>query len=327
VLSERLVLSVLALAAGAVLSGCGGGASGAPGSADSVVVASGTDDVTGRSATVIVPTGRLDITVGTPLDGSVDADQALDDEDHSAPDGMTYVPLEWDFDTATPMPGVGIIGQQAQPTKVVVTSGGTSTPLPAPYHTDGKVIGFAADRIVYVPVEDPDAITVEATYDGLTQTLDVATGKVDQGAAAPLYGDASAAKQDLDCGDGTVVKGDGSSATLVCEATLERVPYYPGTGWAKDGRAFDVLGWSVSGSRFTDPNGDPKSVDEVTATGTVEGGTSLGALPVTIGSAEGNGRKIEVFDAPASGGSATIDYTLLPSSASPLPGTIALTLP
>jgi hypothetical protein len=253
-----------------LLAGCGG-------ESDWSAVLGREFSLTGRTATVLVPAGALEVTVGEPVSGDLDEERTNDLEGHRPPDGATYLPVLVEHDPIADLP-VTVLGQPLRPTRLVVRSGGHAVELPAAYRLVGPGTVSGGFLESYVPVEDPDDVTLEATYDGLTQVLDVATGEVEAGAAEPLY-DGPGGPTPLECGP--------VPAWLECELSVERVPYLPGTGWASAGRAFAVLAYEV----HADGEGDPRIVVTVDGAGPVGGS---GQRPVFEVAATGGQASLEV---------------------------------
>jgi hypothetical protein len=265
-------LGLALLLAPFLLAGCGG-------EDDWSVVLGRESSLDGRTATVLVPAGALRITVGDPVDGDLDEDRTNRLEGHSPPGGASYVPVLVEHDPFAGLPAA-VASPPLRETALVVRSGSHSAELPAAYRLVGPGTGTGNIFETYVPVEDPDDVSVEATYDGLTQVLDLASGEVETGAAAPLYDDPAGATA-LDCGP--------VPAWLDCELSVERVPYLPGTGWAEDGRAFAVLGYEV----HADGEGEPRVAV------TVDGRDAVGGIA-----------QRPVFEVPASGGEVSVEVSV-----------------
>jgi hypothetical protein len=235
---SRLVAMLLAgLLGGAGLTACGDQGSGA-GSGD-VVAGHLSDKVTGDSAYVLLPTGRIDLTVGKPVD-EVTADQASDGEKHSAPDGGVFVPVMWEHDPfgggAVP---VNVIGADPQEADVVLVSGDTTADLGSPYQLAGDQ-GTTDTGVgtMYVAVDGGgDDPTFEVAYDGLTQTVDPATGDRDAGAAEPFYAEPTMGVEAPCTSEGFASGPIRPDLSCVVNAP-QRTPYLPGQGWAAQGHTW-----------------------------------------------------------------------------------------
>jgi len=311
--AAALALITLAVA------GCGDEDSpGGTTTSDGVVPGRVSTEVNGQAARVVVPAGTLSITVGDPLTGAVPSADAEDGEQHTAPDGRSWVPVSWSFDALAAFPGQAVVSQQPQPAEVTAEDAdGDAVELPAPYTVDGVQIGDSATSVFYLPVVDPDQLSIDVTYDGTTQRLDTATGEVDEGAAAPLYGEVTGARE-LDCGDGARIESGAASATLSCEMAVERVPYLPGTGWADEGRSFAVVGASFSSD----------GAESVTATVTVDGQPAIEEVTGSFGETDAGdaAQTLQAFDAPASGGEAVVDVTVR-TAEGPIDHEVSVALP
>ena len=172
------------------LSACAG-----PDAADAgdVVPGRASVEVVGDFGFVLIPTGRLDLVLGEPTTDDVGPDLAEDDETHAPPDGGSWVPVHVEHDPfgegGVP---VGLIGGAPQPAELALVVDGTTVHLGAPYRVVGEkgTVDSGLDTVWVAVDEAPDEIgsmKLAVTYDGLTQTLDPATGEREAGAAAGLY--------------------------------------------------------------------------------------------------------------------------------------------
>ncbi len=238
-----LVLAGLLVGAG--LTACGDQGAGASGG--DVVVGHLSDKVQGDEAFVLLPTGRIDLTVGAPVD-EVSADMAADDEKHTAPDGGTFVPVMWTHDPfgegGVP---VGVIGADPQDAEVTLVAGGTTADLGSPYRV-ASAQGTTDTGVgtMYVAVDgDGKDPTFEVTYDGLTQTVDPATGDRDAGAAAALY-DEPTVGIEAPCTREGFASGDVVPDVSCVVNAPQRTPYLPRLGWAEDGHVWLLVGLDIS---------------------------------------------------------------------------------
>ncbi len=240
-----LVLAIAVLLAAAGLTACGSQGAGAAGG--DVVEGHLSDKVTGESTYVLLPTGRIDLTVGKPVD-EVTADQAGDGEQHRPPDGGAFVPVTWKHDpfAAGAVP-VNVMGADPQEADVVLVSGDTKADLGAPYQLAGDQ-GTTDTGVgtMYVAVDgDGKTATFEIGYDGLTQTVDPATGDRDAGAAAPLYDEATVGVE-APCTKEGFASGDVTPDVSCLVNAPQRTPYLPGHGWAEDGHVWLLVGVDIS---------------------------------------------------------------------------------
>ena len=203
------------------------------------------------SASCSIPTGRLDLVLGEPTTDDVGPDLAEDDETHAPPEGGSWVPVHVEHDPfgegGVP---VGLIGGAPQPAELALVVDGTTVHLGAPYRVVGEkgTVDSGLDTVWVAVDEAPDEIgsmTLAVTYDGLTQTLDPATGEREAGAAAGLYDEPVADAEAACAADG--FDREGVQLDLACLAgPAQRTPYLPGPGWAAEGRSWLVAGIVVS---------------------------------------------------------------------------------
>ena len=190
----------------------------------------------GTTYEVMLPSGRVELVVGprtSALPGRyVDGSSGTDDV--QAERGDSLVPVSWRL-----APGTGTVpADTAQPFELTVVAGGERYELGADKRGEGdEVEGSILSRDLVVAVEgdaDPDDLSVEVTYDGQTQTVDVESGEIDAGAAAGLYENRSFATTDR-CGQRAAPES-GVTPTLVgCEVGLVTLtPYRPDLGWVDD---------------------------------------------------------------------------------------------
>ena len=89
-------------------------------------------------------------------------------------------------------------------------------------------------------------MTFAVTYDGLTQTLDPATGEREAGAAAGALRRAESRTSRRRVRPTVSTERACSSTSPAWQGLPQRTPYLPGPGWAADGRSWLVVGISVS---------------------------------------------------------------------------------
>lgn len=149
----------------------------------------------GTTHEVIIPGATLSIRVGDPLEeverGHVDLGEETDptktDPVRAAP-GARLVPVTW---TARPTQNGGGLAKDTEAVEVRLTSGSRTAAVvegrvPELLSPDGESI--RPSTVVSLGGEGGlSDITVEVTYEGVTQVLSVASGEVDAGAAQGLY--------------------------------------------------------------------------------------------------------------------------------------------
>ncbi|WP_344302756.1 hypothetical protein [Nocardioides bigeumensis] len=276
-------LAAALLAVGA-LAGCSDD-SGAGSAAAEPVPGRLSSEVTGEEVFVLVPAGRLDLTIGAPIEGAIDGDLAADDETHEAPGGGSFVPVAWSHDPFALDDRAALMSTPPKPSEVTLVVDGERHALGSPYEVvSDQAVADNPVGVFYVPVDtvpEPSEITVEVAYDGQTQTV-AADGERDAGVAAPLY-DETTGVLDQMCGG---VAGDdpvGFSFRLRCEVGPgQAVPYLPARGWVEDGRTFVVVGYELrlDDVTYSDGRGEADyDVVRTTAALTLDGEKPLGSMP------------------------------------------------
>ncbi len=247
------------------------------------VVVPGTDaSVTeGNKAFLLVPAGRIDVTVGDPITGDLPASEVTDDRIHRPPEGGSFVPVEWSHDPFALPPDLAVVGLWPEPTEMSLLVDGASYPLGSPY--DVPAVGGTVDSLVsvlYVAVPTrPKSVRVGASYDGVTQTLDPVSGRLGPDAAAPLYHPVRRFRVDACPERGWTIHDStthgrstadadvaGSAIRVDCHVGVARqVPYLPGVGWARTGYTWLVVPYRVQA------RADGAAVDSVRAVITLDG--------------------------------------------------------
>ena len=297
----RLTVAAALLAVGA-LAGCTDD-SAAGGAADEPVPGRLSSDVTGDEVFVLVPAGRLDLTIGAPIEGSIDGDLAADDETHDAPDGGSFVPVAWSHDPFALEDQAALMSTAPKPSEVTLVVDGERHALGSPYEVvSDQAVADNPVGVFYVPVDsvpEPSEITVEVAYDGQTQTV-TAAGERDAGVAAPLYDESTPALAACPVRDES--DPEGFAFRLRCHlGPGQAVPYLPDRGWAEDGRAFVVVGYELrlDDVTYSDGRGEADyDVVRTTAALTLDGDEPLGSMP-ELGDAEneeGDVSDFVVFD-------------------------------
>jgi hypothetical protein len=292
-----------ALVAVGVLAGCTD-ESGSGAAADEPVPGRLSSDVTGEEVFVLVPAGRVDLTIGAPIEGSIDGDLAADDETHDAPDGGSFVPVAWSHDPFALEDQAALMSTAPKPSEVTLVVDGERHALGSPYEVvSDQAVADNPVGVLYVPVgsvPETSEITVEVAYDGQTQTV-TAAGERDAGVAAPLYDETTGVLDQL-CGGTSTEDPAGFSFRLRCDVGPgQAVPYLPDRGWVEDGRVFVVVGYELRLDDVTYSAGRGEAdydVVRTTATPTLDGEKPLGSMP-ELGKAEneeGDVSDFVVFD-------------------------------
>jgi hypothetical protein len=227
------------------------GDQGSAASAGEVVVGHASDQVTGDSAFVLLPTGRIDLTVGDPTEKLTDERVGAV---RRAPDGGSFLPVSWSHDPfgESGVP-IGVIGAEPQGAQVTLVAGGTRADLGSPYRVVGES-GTADTGVstMYVAVDqapdDVGDVSFEVTYDGLTQIVSPATGDRDAGAAAPLYDEPTIGVEAPCTPEGFATPTVQPDVSCVVNAP-QRTPYLPGQGWAEQDRTWLLVTVDITLSR------------------------------------------------------------------------------
>lgn len=277
-LSARVVLParvcVLVLALTPALAACGED----PGPSAGDVVAARSDDqfVDGRQSRLNLPTGQLVVNLGDATD-TVGATDTRQREDLTAAAGSTFLPITWRYDVDTYGDLTDYVAADGNPTFTLVTDGADYR-LPPPNPS-----GVDAESFYVVVAGDGEDPTLEVEFDGVTQTLDLATGDRDEGQAAGLYDLKTRTAKTRSCADDVTydkepVRPPGFNCTTT---TAARLPYAAGE-WAADGRSWVVVSVTTSLLRWDRVAADGQSGAVYLATG-VDSTFRLGKLePVRV---------------------------------------------
>jgi hypothetical protein len=225
---RRLLLSALA---GLAIAGCGEEAN--PGE---VVRAS---DVRGPTQGVLIPTGMLYVTASEPAEQLPDGVAGPDD----VAGGGRWIGVSWDLQPG-PRRGAAELALERPPLKaptLALVADGLRYPIGPAYRVvRDRVIASAGSQDRFVAVAgDPRDVAVAVTYDGVTQTIDPATTRLDAGDARGLY---HIITTEPHC-TGTATTRPGLRGVHFRCRVDQRVlvPYVGGLGWAAPGRAWAVV--------------------------------------------------------------------------------------
>ncbi|WP_148614198.1 hypothetical protein [Nocardioides rubriscoriae] len=255
--------------------------------------------------TVRVPPGTLQVVVGDPVD-EVDGVDGVD-VGTRAPRGGSLVGVSV---TMTPDPRALYGPSDAAPAEpeLQLRIGDARYPvsLASAFVQPGGT-AVAATRSAYVAVDgrpDLDRSTLVVTFDGVAQTVDLASGTVDRGRAAGLYDTAATRPQDVACPDATWstgFRGEPGSATR-CGVAVLGVPWVTTLGWAPVDRDWVVVlgtqpGFTSVTSREDDP-GSHAAQASGTAAYALDGADPVATFPRSIDPADGEVVVFAPTDAP-----------------------------
>lgn len=197
--------------------------------------------VDGRSSTVLIPLGKMNLTVSQPM-------ATVPGQDRRPPRGGSFVGVAWKTDPfSLPQEARLPLTNVASQPRLALVAGGRSYPLPS--MRAGLIRGASGpvvtgDGGAFVAVDGPvDQMSVRVEYDGATQSVDVRSGKRDPGPAANLYTLKPAQPSEQKCPEQRPASGDEISGwVLQCSvSTASAVPYVAGLGWARPGEQWVVL--------------------------------------------------------------------------------------
>lgn len=197
----------------------------------------------GDSTFLLTPSGRLDVTVGDPVD-SLSGARLRDSKGRRAPSGGRLIPVYAEFHADSPSEAVGLVGPPLS-VGFALNTGGRTYPVGATWQApDQPDVGeLLESRTYYLAVAgDADDVTVAVDYDDLTQTVDPRSGERDAGAAAALY-DAPAELSSSDCSTaGWRTDRPQTRLEVRCAVRVGTTPWAGDQGgWAEPGTAWLVV--------------------------------------------------------------------------------------
>lgn len=256
----------------------------------------------GTTHAVRLPTSTVAVRVGEPVD-EVDPtalDVPTSTEDHTDPDapvrpevGYTLLPVTWVLERDRE--SAGTEDMDGQDVSGRPTAEADETPVDVTLIVDDEEHDLVDERQVQSVIDDGREslllpvragaeaadITVEVTYDGLTQTLSPESGAIDKGAAEPLYDAADDSVFDTSCDDDPCrFESDPDSEWQPAHGwgsvELGRMlitPHDPTLGWADEGKAWASVDVRLSGlGSFYDDEGERRGAKGLpTVGGTLDG--------------------------------------------------------
>lgn len=219
------VLACALLGLAPLLAACGDDEEAGATKVGDVIPANEDDQFEGRRAsTVLVPSGRLKVWLGKPVD-AVERNDTRQLEELQAPDGASLVPVTWRMETAFP-DATGFLGATPAIGVDLVTDG-ESYRLPAP---DPE--SEAGESFYVVTDGDGEDVSLAVEFDGVTQTIDLRTRERDAGLAAALYEIDDTRLRPEDCGS---EDWHDERVIYACELTGPLLLPYANGEWADKG--------------------------------------------------------------------------------------------
>lgn len=200
----------------------------------------------GTASTVALPIGRLEISAGKPTT-TLTAEDTRQLEAVDAPAGSTFVPITWQYDAGTFGDYTDYLDTDAKPVIDLVADKATYR-LPAP-----KATGEGAESFYALVAGDAEDASLSVDFDGVTQTVDLATGDRVEGAATPLYKLKPRKDRTASCTTDSKFKLSIARSRLpdyACNVTrAARIPY-AGGAWAEKGKTWLVVTLSTTLRRY-----------------------------------------------------------------------------
>ena len=234
------------------------------------------DDVkAGKPVDVVTPAGQLSVALGDPV-AELTSDRTIDRNAKEAPEGGAFVPIVWSFSD-------DVFGQinrlfgESRPLEIQVVVDGEKCNVPPPSPGPDETAQYLA------VASSGDEVELVATYDGVTQTLDGRSGKLDKGDAAGLYDVAEARVKIKDCPIKQWLDDPSYIVHYTCKYTLPIATPYVVNTWAKPGHTWVAINIATNLSLFATGSLIDESIanyDVLDATdlSTVQGEKALGAL-------------------------------------------------
>ncbi|GAB4013905.1 hypothetical protein GCM10028772_43500 [Nocardioides ultimimeridianus] len=188
--------------------------------------------VHGKLSTLATPIGTLHIRTGAEVT-QLSSSDTHELTAQTAPDGLAYLPVMWSYDQRTTRVYSRYVASNALPI-VDVRVGDASYRLPSPDPAQG------AESFYVLVAAGSDHPQLALDFDGVTQTVDLTTGRRHVGRAQGLYRLSYRTKKATDCPSApTWVENANSNSTCTISGPL--VLPYAGGAWAKPGHEWLVV--------------------------------------------------------------------------------------
>ncbi len=268
------VLGLLVLAP--ALAACGGGADVSVGD----IVDARRDDQfvgKGKASMLALPIGRLEISSADPVT-KLTADDTAQLEEITAPEGSAFVPITWQYDAGTFGDYDDYVESDATPV-VDLVADKASYRIPAPQPS-----GIGADSFYVLVSGDGKDASLQVEFDGVTQTVALATGKREEGRAAALYDLKPRRERTAACTTDSKFDVDVRDrlSDYACNVTrTARVPYAGGE-WAPEGKDWLVVTVRTTLRRYDKVAEDLRSGAVYVATAVTSSFRMGGTKPVQV---------------------------------------------
>lgn len=208
----------------------------------------------GTASSIALPLGRLEISAEAPTK-KIAANDTRQLEAVEAPAGSAFIPITWQYDAGTFGDYAEYLATDASPV-VDLLAAGAKYRLAAPEST-----GEGAESFYVLVTGDGKDAQLAVDFDGVTQTVELATGKRDEGRAAPLYDLKPSKERTRSCSAGATF--DVGRLTKVngfaCKVSRTAQLPYAGDAWAEEGSTFVVVSVTTTIVRYDEYAKDLKS--------------------------------------------------------------------
>ena len=230
----------------------------------------------GTASTIALPIGRLEISAGKPTT-KLAADDTRQLQAVEAPAGSTFVPITWQYDAGTFGDYTDFLDTEVNPV-IDLVADKASYRLPAPEPT-----GEGAESFYALVSGDGEDASLSVDFDGVKQTVELATGEREEGKAAPLYKLKPRKDRIASCTTDSKFKLSITHSRLpdyACNISRSATIPYAGGQWAEAGKSWRVVTLSTTLRRYDLLSDDLKSGAIYVATST-DSSFTLGKLKPT----------------------------------------------
>lgn len=187
-----------------------------------------------RESSVTLPTGRLIIHSGQPVDRA-SAEETRTRQVVEAPSGTVLVPISWQYDPWRSDKLDSVFAAEDTPIVELIAGDGSYRLTPPQKESDG------AESFYVVVAGDGAGRSLKISFDGVTQTVDLQTGSRDEGVAAGLYDIADEKLKKKACDHKPWFNGPTVVAEFECDFTGPVLTPYAAGRWAPVGKLWLVI--------------------------------------------------------------------------------------